>query len=65
MKGLSKLVLVMEIIFIIVALCGVFFAVMAIITEGWSMRLGINIALFAIIVALNIIQLIIMKKQKQ
>ncbi|MGN1458258.1 MAG: hypothetical protein ACI4XP_09960 [Acutalibacteraceae bacterium] len=64
MKGFSKFVLIMEIIFVIVALCGVFFAVMAVITEGWSMRLGINIALFAVIIALNIIQLIIIKKKK-
>lgn len=64
MKGLSKFVLIMEIIFVIVALCGVFFAIMAVITEGWSIRLGINIALFAVIIALNIIQLIIMKKNK-
>ncbi|MDD6488355.1 MAG: hypothetical protein PUG48_00875 [Clostridia bacterium] len=65
MKGLSRFILVMEVIFAVVALCGVFFAVMAIITEGWSMRLGVNIALFAVIIALNIIQLVIMKKQKQ
>lgn len=65
MKGLSRFILVMEVIFAIVALCGVFFAIMAIITEGWSMRLGINIALFAVIIALNIIQLVIIKKQKQ
>lgn len=65
MKGLSKFTLVMEIIFIILAVCAVFFAVMAIITDGWSVRLGINIALFVVIVVLNIIQLTIMKKQKQ
>ena len=65
MKGVNKLILVLEIIFIVAGVLGIFFAVMAVITEGWSLRLIINIGSFVVMLTLGIIQFVLVKKQSK
>ena len=62
MKGMSKVIIVLEVIFCIAVVFGIFCAVMAVITEGWSLNLGLDICLFVVIIALNIVQLVLSKK---
>lgn len=65
MKGLSKAIIVFEVIFCIAVVFGIVCAVMAVITEGWSLSLGLNICMFIVLVALNIVQLVISNKNRQ